>query len=92
MSALFGESNRVPRLSGQEEIVLTYLMRGITNKSIARELGIAEATVKVYVKNLLHKLRVQNRTQAAIWGINRSAVMTVIGSASAVGGGLSDGD
>jgi two-component system nitrate/nitrite response regulator NarL len=34
---------------------------------IARELGLAEATVKVHVKAILRKVKVSNRTQAAMW-------------------------
>lgn len=58
------------RLSPREQATLQHLMRGASNKCIARELGIAEATVKVHVKSLLRKIRANNRTQAAMWGIN----------------------
>jgi len=58
------------RLSPREHAILEYLMRGASNKVIARELAIAEATVKVHVKSLLRKVRVNNRTQAAMWGIS----------------------
>ena len=34
---------------------------------IARELGVAEATVKVHIKAILRKVKASNRTQAAIW-------------------------
>jgi len=61
---------RAPGLSGRERLILSHLMQGAANKHIARELGIAEATVKVHVKSLLRKVRVHNRTQAAMWGIN----------------------
>ena len=56
-------------LSDRERTILTHLMEGASNKHIARELNIAEATVKVHVKNLLGKIRVKNRTQAAMWGM-----------------------
>ena len=59
---------RLSRLTEREQMVLTQIMRGASNKHIARELNIAEATVKVHVKSLLRKLRVQNRTQAAMRG------------------------
>jgi len=55
------------RLSAQEERILGYLVQGHSNKAIARELGIADATVKVHVKAILKKIGAQNRTQAAIW-------------------------
>jgi two-component system nitrate/nitrite response regulator NarL len=42
-------------------------MEGESNKVIARKLDIAEATIKVHVKSILRKVRVQNRTQAALW-------------------------
>src|ERR1700759_1659394 len=53
--------------SDREGQILRCLVRGQSNKVIARELGIAEATVKVHVKGLLRKLRTANRTQAAVW-------------------------
>jgi hypothetical protein len=47
------------------------LTQGASNKHIARELNIAEATVKVHVKSLLGKIGVKNRTQAAMWAMGR---------------------
>lgn len=57
-------------LSGREELVLRGLIDGHANKVIARNLGIADATVKVHVKAVMRKLRVANRTQAALWGLD----------------------
>jgi two-component system nitrate/nitrite response regulator NarL len=48
------------------------LTRGASNKRIARDLNIAEATVKAHIKSVLRKLRVNNRTQAALWAINHT--------------------
>ena len=59
----FHEANLSPR----EQDVLCCLMAGYPNKHIARQLGVCEATVKVHVKAILRKLKVRNRTQAAIW-------------------------
>jgi two-component system, NarL family, nitrate/nitrite response regulator NarL len=56
-------------LSRRERLTLSYLAQGASNKHIARQLGISEATVKVYVKSILRKLRVRNRTQAAMHAI-----------------------
>ena len=56
-----------PTISEREWQILRCLSRGESNKLIARELGIAETTVKVHIKSLLRKLCVSNRTQAAIW-------------------------
>jgi two-component system, NarL family, nitrate/nitrite response regulator NarL len=64
------ESNGNPRFSDREEIILRYLIEGLSNKVIARKLEIADATVKVHIKSILRKIRVQNRTQAAIWAMN----------------------
>jgi two-component system, NarL family, nitrate/nitrite response regulator NarL len=54
-------------LSSRELAILRTLMEGASNKIIARRLVITEATVKVHMKAILRKLRLQNRTQAAIW-------------------------
>jgi len=54
-------------LSERELDVLCLLMAGYPNKLIARDLDVCEATVKVHVKSILRKLKVSNRTQAAIW-------------------------
>lgn len=59
-----------PQLSPREKSILRCLIDGDSNKCIARKIDIAEATVKVHVKAILRKIRVHNRTQAAIWGMN----------------------
>lgn len=59
-----------PQLSPREKLILRCLTEGDSNKSIARKIDIAEATVKVHIKAILRKIRVRNRTQAAIWGMN----------------------
>ena len=58
-------------LSPRERQILQCLVAGHPNKVIARELDIAEATVKVHVKGLLRKVKASNRTQAAIWAMNQ---------------------
>jgi DNA-binding NarL/FixJ family response regulator len=60
-------------LSPQEDRILSSLIEGHPNKFIARKLGIAESTVKVHVKNIFRKIRVDNRTQAAMWAMSRSS-------------------
>ena len=55
------------KLSDREMEVLLCLTKGESNKQIARKFGIAEATVKVHLKAILRKIRVSNRTQAAVW-------------------------
>jgi two-component system nitrate/nitrite response regulator NarL len=58
-------------LSQREMDVLCCLTAGYPNKLIARQLDVSEATVKVHVKAILRKLKVGNRTQAAMWGTSR---------------------
>jgi two-component system nitrate/nitrite response regulator NarL len=58
-----------PKLSGREVQILDGLIKGYANKVIARRCDIAEATVKVHMKSILRKIRVENRTQAAIWAL-----------------------
>jgi two-component system, NarL family, nitrate/nitrite response regulator NarL len=65
-----GQDLKIP-LSPKEVEILQCLEGGMPNKVIARNLNIAEATVKVHLKSLLRKINVGNRTQAAIWAINR---------------------
>ncbi len=62
-----------PQLSPREKAILRCLIEGDSNKCIARKIDIAEATVKVHVKAILRKIRVHNRTQAAIWGVNQGS-------------------
>jgi two-component system nitrate/nitrite response regulator NarL len=64
------QCNDARPLSTQEKRILRYLVDGSSNKVIARKIDIAEATVKVHVKAILRKIRVHNRTQAAVWAIN----------------------
>src|SRR5215210_8205614 len=54
-------------LSERELDVLRLLARGLANKQISRDLGIAEKTVKTHVSSILGKLGVQSRTQAALY-------------------------
>jgi two-component system, NarL family, nitrate/nitrite response regulator NarL len=57
----------VSSLSGREAQILHFLTKGASNKLIARDLGVAEATVKVHIKAILRKVKAANRTQAAMW-------------------------
>ena len=59
-----------PPLSSRETEILKRLMLGSSNKVIACNLAIAEATVKVHIKSILRKIRARNRTQAAIWAVS----------------------
>jgi len=63
-----------PDLSAREIQVLELIVRGLANKQIAYTLSIAEHTVKNHVKNILSKLGVQDRTQAATAAIQRGII------------------
>jgi len=65
------EAGSKPHLSDREAVILKALVQGTSNKVIASRLNITEATVKVHVKAILRKIRVRNRTQAAIWALRR---------------------
>jgi DNA-binding NarL/FixJ family response regulator len=67
------EDATAPLLSPREKVILRCITEGASNKWIARKIDIAEATVKVHVKAILRKIRVQNRTQAAVWGFNNGS-------------------
>lgn len=60
-----GESRRI-KLTPREEEVLGFLMKGASNKEIARELDIQVVTVKLHVRGICRKFGAQNRTQAAL--------------------------
>ena len=59
-------------LTAREEQILESVSRGLSNKEIGRELGITEKTVKHYVTNVLQKLHVRNRVEAALLAQKRS--------------------
>ncbi|OGA40317.1 MAG: two-component system response regulator NarL [Betaproteobacteria bacterium RIFCSPLOWO2_12_FULL_62_13] len=58
-------------LTKREQEILHGLALGLSNKLIARNLEITEATVKVHVKNLLKKLGFRSRLEAAVWAVSR---------------------
>jgi NarL family two-component system response regulator LiaR len=62
------------QLSPRELEVLAALARGRTNRQIARALTITEETVKAHVSSILAKLRLADRTQAAIFGLQQRLV------------------
>lgn len=59
--------SRLETLTKREKAVLERLSEGKSNKIIARDLAIAEGTVKVHVKRLLGKLGMRSRVEAALW-------------------------
>lgn len=61
-------------LSAREKEVLQSLASGLTNKEIGNKLGIAENTVKNHLKNILGKLHLENRVQAATYALKKGFV------------------
>lgn len=57
------------RLSAREREILVLLARGASNKEIARELTLADSTVKIHVQNILRKLNLSSRVQAAVYAV-----------------------
>jgi DNA-binding NarL/FixJ family response regulator len=57
--------------TAREWEILEQLVKGASNKDIAAELSISENTVKIHVRNILEKLHLQNRSQAAVYAVRR---------------------
>lgn len=58
---------RLARLTDQERRLLDLIGEGLTNRQIANRMGLAEKTIKNYVSNLLSKLGMERRTEAAVF-------------------------
>jgi two-component system, NarL family, nitrate/nitrite response regulator NarL len=56
-------------LSPREREIIGYLAKGRSNKEIARDLDLAESTVKIHVQHILRKLELSSRVQAAVYAI-----------------------
>lgn len=67
--ALRTPQQNTQELTEREQQVLKMIANGLSNKMIGNKLGITEGTVKVHVKNLLHKLGVRSRVEAAVWAL-----------------------
>jgi two-component system nitrate/nitrite response regulator NarL len=64
------EQEALQALSPRERETLSLIARGSSNKLIARELDIAETTVKIHVQHILRKLGLSSRVQAAVYAVN----------------------
>jgi len=76
-SALRSESNtpqdsEEAALTQREHEILALIAEGLSNKLIARALDISPGTVKVHVKNVLRKLNLNSRVEAAVWALKHS--------------------
>ncbi|TML71574.1 MAG: response regulator transcription factor [Actinobacteria bacterium] len=72
--AASGNEDPIDRLTPREREVLQLIGRGFPNKRIARELELAEKTVKTHVGHVLAKLGVTDRTQAAVIAVRAGLV------------------
>ena len=76
-SALRSESNtpqdsEEAALTQREHEILALIAEGLSNKLIARALDISPGTVKVHVKNVLRKLNLNSRVEAAVWALKHA--------------------
>jgi NarL family two-component system response regulator LiaR len=69
-----GGAQRAEHLTPREREVLALLAQGRANKVIARDLGVSERTVKTHVSNILAKLNLTDRTQAAVYAVRHGIV------------------
>ncbi|POZ64073.1 response regulator [Chromobacterium alticapitis] len=63
------KASEADTLTPRERETLSWLARGASNKEIARALDLAESTVKVHVQNILRKLSLSSRVQAAVYAV-----------------------
>ena len=61
--------SEMDKLTPREKEILACLARGESNKTIARTLDVAESTVKIHVQNILKKLKLSSRVQAAVFAV-----------------------
>ena len=64
----------VDALTIREIDILEHVVQGLTNKEIATALSISENTVKIHLRNILEKLHLQNRIQAAVFAVRKGIV------------------
>ena len=67
-------SNSAVDLTPREVQVLRHVGYGLSNHEIARSMGISVETIKEHVQNILRKMGVQDRTQAAVWAVKQGLV------------------
>lgn len=62
------------KLSPREKEIILLLAKGASNKEMARTLNVAESTVKIHVQNILKKLNLTSRVQAAVYAVEHGLV------------------
>lgn len=65
--------SELDKLTPREKQIIDCLARGESNKNIARTLNLAESTVKIHVQNVLKKLKLSSRVQAAVYAVEHRA-------------------
>ncbi len=69
-----------PLMTGRERQIARCVAQGKSNKLVARELGIAEGTVKVHIKRILRKLALHSRVDIAVWAVGHGYRDSVSGA------------
>jgi two-component system nitrate/nitrite response regulator NarL len=67
----------VKQLTGRERQILGYVAAGMSNKAIAKALGISHDTVKLHVRHILAKLGQSSRVEAAVFAVQNRAVLGI---------------
>ncbi len=67
-----GNSTTIEKITPREAEVLELIACGLSNQEIADRLIVSDKTVKTHVSNILHKLNLSHRTQAALYAVNRN--------------------
>lgn len=67
------KTNIQRNLTSRELDVLNCVSLGMSNKEIARHLGLSQETVKSYMNKIFLKLNVNNRTKASMWFVSNKA-------------------
>jgi DNA-binding NarL/FixJ family response regulator len=68
------EGTRMEPLTDRERLVLEMVVQGLSNTEIANKMFLSENTVKKYMQNILQKLHVNNRVEAAVYAVRRRLV------------------
>lgn len=62
------------KLSPREKDIIALLAKGVSNKEMAHKLNVAESTIKIHVQNILKKLHLTSRVQAAVYAVEHGLV------------------